>query len=279
LSHLLYLYLLLRSSVEYWGLTDELRAIFIAILAFSQGVLAISSSSWLAYTLALIYSLTQLLDIRETLLFLQWAIVLHISQVYVISEQSASPIALLSPHDVIPLTIMVSDAVSKAIAPATLLFFPILIVSSYMISELLRGPGFSTLRSLLLEPPPSGYLYLSLSAMSIILIWALSWSLIINTASVGSSTELTSWDVYGQHLGFRARLRFAQLVAFWHRDPPIIPAPFNLVEWILVALPARLGVSRPTVRRIHKAVWHATVLPFSAIMAIALHLLPPTCED
>lgn len=189
-----------------------------------------------------------------------------------------SPIFLLPPDRVLPLSTLVWQILSRTFVPVVAFFIPGLIISFFLLSATLYDNLFwhsttSTTRTLALSME-TRVLTLALFFLVIFfLCCTLSGALLVHPflSPPDGSTPL-SWDRYSKPIGLGARQAFIRVVAAYS-SPYYFPAPLNILHILFVQLPiAVLGLcGRKTVPRglstMERALWRSTVAPIVFVLS------------
>ena len=198
------------------------------------------------------------------------AILLAILQLHL--PYPSSPIHLLPPQYILPLSNFLLDGFTTISAPVILFFTPLLIISSYLLSSALADvyPTFS------LQPAPmeARAVFLTFSAF-VLLLTISSLAFAISSSSQpaqGTTGPPDRWDCYTLRVGLESRKIFARTVAKYS-SPSYFPAPLNLLSLVLVRIPKIiiLLLRKPEwiagIEKLETALWSVLVLPLSCILA------------
>ena len=183
-----------------------------------------------------------------------------------------SPIHLLPPRDILPLSTFLLDGFTTISAPVILYFAPLLAISSYLLSSALADvyPTFS------LKPSPMEARTIFLCFSIFVLLLTIS-SLAVVILSSGQLTQGAAggtdrWDRYTLRIGLESRRIFVRTVAKY-ASPFYFPVPFNLIPLVLAQIPKNLILllrkSEWIVgfEKLETALWSVLVLPFSCVLA------------
>lgn len=207
-------------------------------------------------------------EISYTLTLL--AILLNILQLHL--PHPSSPIHLLPPRDILPLSTFLLDGFTTISVPVILFFAPLLIISSYLLSSAL----VDTFLTINLEPAPmeARAMFLSFSAFVLLLtISSLAFAILSFSQPVqGNSGPIDRWDRYSLRAGLKSRKIFVRTVAKYS-SPSYFPVPFNLFPLVLVRIPQiivfllRKSEWITAFDKLEMALWSVLVLPFSCVLA------------
>lgn len=197
------------------------------------------------------------------------AILLTILQSYL--PCPSSPIHLLPPRDILPLSTFLLDGFTTISLPVILFFGPLLVISSYLLSSALAD----TYPTLSLKPAPmeARAIFLSFSAFVLLLTISSAAFAILSSGQLaqGSVGPTDRWDRYTLRVGLKSRKIFARTVAKY--SLPYFPVPFNLFSLVLVRIPkALIFLLRKSewivgFEKLEMALWSVLVLPLSFILA------------
>lgn len=199
-----------------------------------------------------------------------FAVLLNILQLHL--PHPSSPLHLLSPREILPLSTFLLDGFTTISAPVVLFFTPLLAISSYLLSSALADVLFTTS----LEPAPMEARAMFLSFSGFVLLLAIS-SLAFAILSPGQLTQgnfgpTERWDRYSLKVGLESRRTFVRTVARY-ASPSYFPLPFNLLSLVLVRTPQILilVLRKPEwiakMNRLEMTLWSVLVLPFSCVLA------------
>ena len=198
------------------------------------------------------------------------AILLNILQLHL--PHASSPIYLLPPHDILPLSTFLLDGFTTISIPVILFFTPLFVISSYLLSSALAD----VLLTASFKPAPMEARTMLLSFCCFVLLLAIS-SLAFAVLSSSQLTQGNSgptdrWDRYSLRVGLESRKIFVRTVAKYS-SPTYFPPPFNPLSLVLVRIPRVLilllrkseWVAR--VDKLETALWSILVLPLSWVLA------------
>ena len=198
------------------------------------------------------------------------AILLNILQLHL--PHSSSPIHLLPPQDILPLSTFLLDGFATISAPVILFFTPLLLISSYLLSSTLSD----TFPTFINQPAPmeARATFLSFSGFVLLLtISSLAFAILSsNQLAQGNSGPTDRWDRYSLRVGLESRRTFVRTVAKYS-SPSHFPLPFNLLSLVLVRIPQILilPLRKPewitTFGKLERALWSILVLPLSCVLA------------
>lgn len=198
------------------------------------------------------------------------AILLNILQLHL--PYPSSPIHLLPPRVIIPLSTFLLDGFTTISVPVVLFFAPVLVVSSYLLSSTL----VDTFPTLTLKPAPmeARVMFLTFSAFVLLLtISSLAFAILSSSQLVqGNSGPTDRWDRYSLRVGLESRRIFVRTVAKYS-SPSYFPVPFSLLSLVLVRIPQililLLGKSEwiTSFNKVKTALWSVLVLPLSCVLA------------
>jgi len=198
------------------------------------------------------------------------AILLNILQLHL--PYPSSPIHLLPPRDILPLSTFLLDGFTAISVPVILFFAPLLIISSYLLSSAL----VDTFLTINLKPAPmeARTMFLSFCAFVLLLtITSLAFAILSSSQlTQGGSGPTDSWDRYSSRVGLQSRRVFVRTVAKYS-SPFYFPVPFNLLPLILVRIPQvfvllfRKSEWATSFKKLEMALWSVFVLPLSCVLA------------
>lgn len=198
------------------------------------------------------------------------AILLNILQLHL--PHPSSPIHLLPPRDILPLSTFLLDGFSTVSVPVILFFAPLLAISSYLLSSALADtwPTFS------LKPAPmeARALFLSFSVFVLLLtISSLAFAILSSSQfTQGNSGPTDCWDRYSLKIGLESRRILVRTVTKYS-SPSYFPVPFNLLSLVLVRIPKvlilllRKSEWIASFEKLETALWSVFVLPLSCVLA------------
>lgn len=199
-----------------------------------------------------------------------FAILLNFLQLYL--PFPSSPIYLLPPRGILPLSTFLLDGFTTISAPVILFFAPLLVISSYLLSSAL----VDTFPMINFKPAPmeARALFLSFSAFVLLLaVSSLAFAILSSGQSArGNSGPADRWDRYSLRVGLESRRIFIQTVAKYS-SPSYFPVPLNLLSLVLVRIPCIivLLLRKPewatSVNKLETALWSVLVLPLSCVLA------------
>ncbi|KAF9654324.1 hypothetical protein BDM02DRAFT_3182136 [Thelephora ganbajun] len=197
------------------------------------------------------------------------AILLNIFQLHL--PYPSSPIHLLPPRDILPLSTFLLDGFTTISLPVILFFAPLLIISSYLLSSALADV-FPTIN---LKPAPmeARAMFLSFSGFALLLtISSLAFAILSSgQLAQGNSGPADRWDRYSLRVGLESRRIFIRTVAKYS-SPSYFPVPFNLLSLVLVRIPQilvllfRRSEWTTSFKKLETALWSVLVLPLSCIL-------------
>ena len=198
------------------------------------------------------------------------AILLNILQLQL--PHPSSPIHLLPPRAILPLSTFLLDGFTTISVPVILFFAPLLVISSYLLSSAL----VDTFPTINLKPAPmeARTMFLSFSAFVLLLtISSLAFTILSSSQPAqGNSGPTDRWDRYSLRVGLESRKIFVRTVTRYS-SPSYFPVPFNLLSLVLLRIPQMviLLIRRPEwitiFNELETALWSALVLPLSCILA------------
>ena len=198
------------------------------------------------------------------------AILLNILRLHL--PHPSSPIHLLPPRDIIPLSTFLLDGFTTISVPVILFFAPLLIISSYLLSSAL----VDTFPTLSLKPAPmeARAMFLSFSAFVLLLTISSLTLAILSSSQLaqGNSGPTDRWDRYSPRVGLESRRIFVRTVAKYSA-PLYFPVPFNLLSLVLVRIPQifvlllRKSEWITSFNKLETAIWSVLVLPLSCVLA------------
>jgi len=198
------------------------------------------------------------------------AILLNFLQLYL--PFPLSPIHLLPPRGILPLSTFLLDGFTTTSAPVILFFAPLLVISSYLLSSALADTF--PIINLMPAPMEARAMFLSFSAFVLLLtVSSLAFAILSSSQSAQGSTSSTDrWDRYSLRVGLESRRIFVRTVAKYS-SPSYFPVPLNLLSLVLVRIP-RILISLlrksewiMSVNRLETALWSVLVLPLSCVLA------------
>ena len=198
------------------------------------------------------------------------AILLNILQLYL--PFPSSPIHLLPPRDILPLSTFLLDGFTTISVPVFLFFAPLLIISSYLLSSAL----VDTFTTISLKPAPmeARTMFLSFCAFVLFLTIASLTFAILSSSQLtqGNSGPTDRWDRYSPRVGLESRRIFVRTVTKYSSSF-YFPVPFNLLPLVLIRIPQTLILllRKPewitSFKKLETALWSILVLPLSCILA------------
>ena len=198
------------------------------------------------------------------------AILLTILQLYL--PRPLSPIHLLPPRGILPLSTFLLDGFTTISAPVILFFAPLLAISSYLLSSALAD----TLLTASSKPAPmeARAMFLSFSGFVLLLTLSSLGFAILSSGqpAQGNPGPTDSWDRYSLRVGLESRRILVRTVAKYS-SPSYFPLPFNLLSLILVRIPRililllRKSEWIMAVNKLETALWSILVLPLSCVVA------------
>lgn len=198
------------------------------------------------------------------------AILLNVLQLHI--PYPSSPIHLLQPREILPLSTFLLDGFTTISIPVILFFVPLLIISSYLLSSAL----VDTWPTIDLGPAPmeARVVFLSFCAVTLLLTTSSLAFAILSSSQLaqGNSGPTDRWDRYSQRVGLKSRRIFVRTVAKYN-SPSYFPVPFNLISLVLVRIPQmmilllRKSEWITTFNKLETALWSVLVLPFSCVLA------------
>lgn len=195
------------------------------------------------------------------------AILLNILQLYL--PYPSSPIHLLPPREVLPLSTFLLDGFTTISVPVILFFAPLLVISSYLLSSAL----VDTLPTINLKPAPmeARAVFLSFSAFVLLLtISSLAFTILSSSQlAQGNSGPGDRWDRYSPRIGVESRRIFVRTVAKYS-SPSYFPVPFNIVPLVLLRVP------RVLILLLRKSEWIAAFNKLETVLRSAV-VLPLSC--
>ena len=183
-----------------------------------------------------------------------------------------SPIHLLPPRGILPLSTFLLDGFTTVSAPVILFFVPLLAISSYLLSsalaDVLLVAGFKP------APMEARAMFLSFSGFVLLLaISSLAFAILSSNQLSQENTGPTDrWDRYSPRVGLEARKIFVRTVSKY-ASPSYFPFPFNLLSLVLVGVPKFLSLLLRKsewivgVDKLETVLWSVLVLPLSCVLA------------
>lgn len=199
-----------------------------------------------------------------------FAILLIILQLHL--PYPSSPVHLLPPRDILPLSTFLLDGFTTISVPVILFFAPLLAISSYLLSSALADI-YPTL-SLKPAPMEARTVFLSFSAFVLLLtISSLAFAILSSSQlAQGTAGPTDRWDRYTPRIGLESRKVFVRTVAKYS-SPSYFPVPFNLASLVLARIP-KIFISllrKPewigAFVKLERALWSVLVLPLSCVLA------------
>lgn len=198
------------------------------------------------------------------------AILLTILQLHL--PYPSSPIHLLPPRDILPLSTFLLDGFTTISVPVILFFAPLLAISSYLLSSALADI-YPTL-SLKPAPMEARAVFLSFSVFVLLLTMSSLAFAILSSSQLaqGTAGPVDRWDRYTLRVGLKSRKIFTRTVAKYS-SPSYFPVPFNLISLVLVRIPKVLiWLLRKSewiggFEKLETALWSVLVLPLSCVLA------------
>ena len=197
------------------------------------------------------------------------ALLLNILQLHL--PHLSSPIHLLPPRDILPLSTFLMDGLTTISIPVILFFAPLLVISSYLLSSALAD----TFPTMSLGPAPMEARAMFLSFSGFVLLLTIS-SLAFTILSSGQLTQGNSgptdrWDRYSLRVGLESRRIFVRTVAKYS-SRSYFPIPFNLIPLVLVRIPQifallfRKSEWITGLTRLEMTLWSILILPLSCVL-------------
>ena len=184
----------------------------------------------------------------------------------------SSPIHLLPPRLILPLSAFLLDGFTAVSIPVILFFAPLLAVASYLLSSALADVLLTT--SLKPAPMEARAMLLTFSGFVLLLtVSSLAFAILSSSQRAqGNSGPTDSWDRYSLRVGLKSRRIFVRTIAKY-TSPSYFPLPFNLLSLVLVRIPRVLilllrkseWITR--VDKLETALWSVLVLPLSCVLA------------
>ncbi|RPD82610.1 RNI-like protein [Lentinus tigrinus ALCF2SS1-7] len=256
-------------SLHFWDSTGVPHG-YIALYAFSRIFRSWSSSTppflltLLSFILA--FPSTPLPDSSAYTLLLiafSWKIVLLHLPVH------PSPLFLLYPEQTLPLAVLVWRGLGQTFIPVVAFFIPGLLIALALLSIALSNKflWLTTAYSTSASPMDSRVVFLSLfTLIFLFLVCALGYVVLINPfLAPTEGPSAVSWDRFSKSVGMEARQSFARTVDTYAR-PYYFPAPFNILQVLLVQLPqtvfrrSHLDAFQHT-GRLEKVLWRIIIAP------------------
>jgi len=180
-----------------------------------------------------------------------------------------SPIHLLPPQSILPLSTFLLDGFTTVSAPVVLFFAPLLAISSYLLSSALAD-----VLSLKPAPMEARAMFLFFSGFVLLLaISSLAFAVLSSgRLSQGNSGPTDRWDRYSLRVGLESRRIFVRTVRKY-TSPSYFPFPFNILPLVLVGIPQIIILllqKSEWIARIHKletVLWSVLVLPLACVLA------------
>lgn len=198
------------------------------------------------------------------------AILLNILQLHL--PYPSSPIHLLPPRDILPLSTFLLDGFTTISVPVILFFAPLLVISSYLLSSALID-AFPTIN---LKPAPmeARVMFLSFCAFVLLLtISSLAFTILSSSQlAQGNSGPTDRWDRYSPRVGLESRKILVRTVARYSSHS-YFPVPFNLLSLVLLRIPQMLILLLrksewiTIFNKLETALWSVLVLPLSCVLA------------
>lgn len=253
-------------------LTPGVREIMMVVYSFSEVCRAKSTFIPAAITFLSLASHLPSVPLANDVAFggLLVALTLNVLQLHV--PVHPSPIFLLPPSDVLPLSTLVWHGMSRIFLPVMAFFLPSILIFFFLLSMSLSNI-LSTIPFLTNNCGPSpleartAFVFLLVILLGIMIC---SIIMLILVYPFYSSTNASStWDRYSHSVGLNARRAFVRVVIAYS-GRKIFPPPFNLL-YLLVAVPKAIfrlvGAERPLVwfDKLQDVLWHLTILPCSLV--------------
>jgi hypothetical protein len=198
------------------------------------------------------------------------ALLLNILQLHL--PHLSSPIHLLPPRDILPLSTFLMDGLTTISIPVILFFAPLLVISSYLLSSALAD----TFPTMGLRPAPmeARAMFLSFSGFVLLLtISSLAFTILSSGQLMqGNSGPTDRWDRYSLRVGLESRRIFVRTVAKYS-SRSYFPIPFNLIPLVLVRIPQifallfRKSEWIAGLSRLEMTLWSILILPLSCVLA------------
>jgi len=183
-----------------------------------------------------------------------------------------SPIHLLPPWDILPLSTFLLNGFITISVPVVLFFAPLLAISSYLLSSALTD----VLLAINLKPAPmeARTIFLSFSGFVLLLVVSsLAFAILSsNQLAQGNPGPTDRWDRYSIKVGLESRRIFVRTVSKY-ASPSYFPIPFNLLSLALVGIPQipfmllRKSEWIARMNKLETAMWSVLVLPLSCVFA------------
>lgn len=203
---------------------------------------------------------------ESSYIFLLAALVLHVLSLHL-------PIApglnfIPAPRHTLPLATLLWTEFTATFRTIVLFYLPAFLLATYLLSIALvdsipQGPDPNVL-SLLAAPMDSRQVFVALWIIIVLLILISTGLLIMHKPSSTSPEQSCDpWDRYSQAVGHCARRVFIRVLTDYS-TPYFFPAPFNLLQVILIRLPAAIlhwtgGVKLQMVQDAEAILWRCTI--------------------
>ncbi|KAJ7623419.1 hypothetical protein FB45DRAFT_752107 [Roridomyces roridus] len=188
-----------------------------------------------------------------------------------------SPLFLLTVHHSLPFGGFLASGFVNIVYPLLLYFAPIGFLATYWLSLALADTFFM--------PPSSHFSPTPIETRTTVLMmffamcFAVFCSLFIFVVQGRAldDNKVTPWDIYSPRIGRDARVSFLRATIAYGRAPYTFPAPFSLLQMVLVTGPSfvlgRLGFRLPFARA-ERLLWRILVGPVGLLFALVMLPLP-----
>ncbi len=185
-----------------------------------------------------------------------------------------SPIYLLPPERVLPLSVLIFHGTLKIFLPVLLFFLPAVLLTLFLLSISLSDVLLQISSMTTLDPSPLEARAAFLLLLAILFIFLLSSLilLILVYPTLSSAPPRNTWDRCSRTIGLDARKCFARTVIAYS-EPHLFPAPFvvfrlfALVPSLLLGRFSSWEVWRPWLVGLETLLWRVFVMPGALIVA------------
>ncbi|VDB99842.1 unnamed protein product [Peniophora sp. CBMAI 1063] len=216
------------------------------------------------------------------------AFILHILLLH--TPRTPTPFLLFKPDFVLPLAELLNGEFTHTVQPAFLFWVPGLLVTLYLLSVSLVDDlpwlppmhmnGGTPFVKIMASPMETRQAFLALAIIMLVLILFSTVVTVLYGATLRAAmhTPVEAWERYSKPVGARARQRFIAALALY-ASPHVFPAPFNLLQLVLVHIPVTVlhlrGPRELQIARTLEAIsWWATVGVCGTAIAVVWKSVP-----
>ncbi|KAG1834578.1 hypothetical protein EV424DRAFT_663787 [Suillus variegatus] len=177
----------------------------------------------------------------------------------------------IKPESTIPLSTLLSHGATRIVIPVTLFFFPVLLLTTFLVSaSLVDTPLLVLTNSLEVAPMDSRFSFFILFITVImLLLGGLGVALAMFPTLASSATSTSKWDHYSREIGLHARRSFVEALVQY--EPYYFPVPFNLLQ-LVVRVPciAFSWLGHPVIpytESVERVLWRVSVGLIGAVIS------------